>query len=680
MDSVSATWQQTILAHFTPKRERMLLVIDPDKLLRDDALLAAIQNSNYDILRLDDEVAFRNQFERTYRSRWDAGELLHVVVVVHTTNGERHIPYDLWQKSKRVELSVSQLFPRLNALLVRELDNAFYADLYPAHAQLIAHNQTLWGEHATIEFILRACFGLDPVGAGDVARWIAFLVQKHYAARELPPALERHVAEVLLPAVTPAGLRAEFLHDAAAFYAWLGQQWATYVAAVSGEGSPPSIDFADPRLRSLLGTLFAEGLLERAAPPTTLPPEAGWMAVGLSVVDGRHVGQALAGPGLTVKESNEQALYNLQAQLNRWRELDETVLPAGKTDLRDWLDLAAEWAELVFIVNSLPQALYVELQPALAEARAQLDAAFWQFVQERYSAVDYYQDNRGPISLAGVNGWLDGEVGRDERLALVCFDGLALDQWYLLREYLSGALAGLEFDENRTYAIAPTITPVSRQALFAGRPPTAFADTIDSTDKDAERWLAYWVNHDVPKARVEYVAVKVNGTGMERVREIVDGRNRRLGVLVNLFDDVMHHIQGMPAEADKRVYYDTLRSHLDNGKLVDLFDLLLRAGYCIFVTSDHGNIAGVGMGVTPPKALVETFARRVAIFDSAALAQDYAAAHGLRVFRTKALPTGVHPVYQTGQKVFASQDQTTISHGSLSLEELVVPFVQVSRP
>jgi len=63
------TWQQAILAHFTPKRERMLLVIDPDNLMRDDALLAEIQNRNYDVLELGDEVTFRAAFERTYRSR-----------------------------------------------------------------------------------------------------------------------------------------------------------------------------------------------------------------------------------------------------------------------------------------------------------------------------------------------------------------------------------------------------------------------------------------------------------------------------------------------------------------------------------------------------------------------------------------------------------------------------------
>ena len=110
MSLEKSSWQASILTSFQPK-EPMLVVIDPDNLLADESLLAEIQNSSYDILQLEDEVTFRNRFERRYRSRWDAGEPRHVVVIVHTTESQRHIPYDLLQKGKRIEVGVSKLFP-----------------------------------------------------------------------------------------------------------------------------------------------------------------------------------------------------------------------------------------------------------------------------------------------------------------------------------------------------------------------------------------------------------------------------------------------------------------------------------------------------------------------------------------------------------------------------------------
>lgn len=684
MTTGGQTWQDAILAHFTPKRESMLLAIDPDSLLRDDALLAAIQNSNYDVLELGDEVAFRDGFERNYRSRWDAGEARHIVVVAHTTDAARHIPYDLWQKSRRVELSVANLFTHLNAIVVRDLDNAYYADLYPAHQQLVARHEMQRGERQTIEFILRAVFGLDPLAAGDPARWVEFLIHKHYSGRTLPPALEAYVAERLLPLAGPIGLRRAFLTDAAAFYAWLGSQWAAYVASFDSQPAPaglagvaatasrpPTLDFSDSRLRPLLGYLFAEGLVARAPLPAGLSPERAWMAYGLSL--GGLQAETV------VKQQALGAVYMLKARLGRFCKLEEAGLPAGPTDLRDWLNLAAEWAEVVHAVNTLPETLYVEIKADLAAARAALDRHFWAFLQARYSAADYYSDNRGPITVAAINGWLSRAVKPDARLALVCCDGMALDAWRLLADHLRSMLPGLTFDENRTFALAPTVTPVSRQALFAGRPPTAFGDTIGRTDQDPARWKAYWINHDVPKTRVTFQTFNASGPDLAALQAVLDSQNRRLGILLNLFDDVMHLTKETPAGADKRVYYDTVRSHLRNGHIEQLFDLLLSAGYRLFVTADHGGIAGQGIGLTPPRALIETYARRVVIFDRPALAQEYAATHGLRYFRTKALPPEMHPVYLPGTDLFAGQGAAQVSHGGLSLEELVVPFVEIRR-
>ena len=97
------------------------------------------------------------------------------------------------------------------------------------------------------------------------------------------------------------------------------------------------------------------------------------------------------------------------------------------------------------------------------------------------------------------------------------------------------------------------------------------------------------------------------------------------------------------------------------------------------MTADHGGIAGRGIGLTPPRALIETYARRVVIFDRPELAQEYAEAHAQRYYRTKALPPDVHPIYLPGTDLFAGQGATQVSHGGLSLEELVVPFVEVKR-
>lgn len=665
MSLVKSSWQASILASFKPK-EPMLVVIDPDNLLTDESLLAEIQNSSYDILQLEDEVTFRNQFENRYRSRWDAGEPRHVVVIVHTTESQRHIPYDLLKKGKRIEVGVSELFPQLNGLTVKQLDRAYLDELYIAHHELVERGETLHGERATIEFILRAVFGIDPAARPDPARLVEILIHRHYLARTIPAALLDYVNKSILPKLVEFNICTDIVNDPDAFYGWLTGQWLAFVHA-SGE-TPPSLSLGDLRLRPLFANLFADGKLERIAAPASLTHED-WLAVGLLPTSGK----------LKIGEWGKKDLYNLQARISRFTNLDATSLPQGKTDLRDWLNLAAEWSEAVFQVNSLPLELYEEIRPAFFAARISLDRYFVAFIQQRYSAVDYYQDNLGPISLSGVNPWLAQKVKDDERLAMVCFDGLALDQWFLLKEYLSARLPNLTFQENRAYAIAPTITPVSRQALFSGRPPVAFAETWDKTNADATRWQTYWVHCEVPEKRVTHLAINLSMPDFNTIQAVIDSKNVRLGILINLFDDIMHAIKEFSAQTDKRIFYDTLRSYLENGALDRLFSMLLDGDYRIFITSDHGNLSGVGNGITPPKALIETYARRVAIFDSETLAKDFAAKCSGLVFRTKSLPAEIYPVYLPGQALFAPTGSVQISHGGLSLEELVVPFVEVMR-
>lgn len=666
------TWQKSILALFQPKKESMVVVIDPDNLLSDETLLAEIQASSYDILKLEDEVSFRNRFERNYRSRWDAGEPRHVVIVVHTTERERHIPYDLLVKGKRVEVGVSGLFQNLNALVIKELDHAYYQELFEGHQSLLAKHEMLRGERQTVEFILRVVFGIEPAGAINVARFVELIIDKHYRGRDIPKAVEQYIVENLLVKLSNFGIVSTFFSDPEQFYDWLSKQWVLFVQAKEGQKSSPSVlFFEDARIKIALPNLFADGKIQRYEGKESIHANTPWMAVGLDTSHSENQ---------EVKEpSSEVAEFNLHARINRFKSITEEDLPQGKTDIRDWLNIAADWAEVVFKANSLPQESYVRIQSDFFSARSNLNQHFLKFIQSRFSATDYYQDNKGPVTLAAVNSWLYQNVNIDERLALICFDGMALDQWHLLKAFVNQGITNLAFQDYRTYALAPSITPISRQALFSGRRPDSFADTWDKTTKDGDRWQSYWVHRETHKRKVAFVPVKAGDSNLSTIEEVVDSKNTRLGILINLFDDAVHAIKGMPFESDKRVLYSTLSAFLSNSYLEQLLSHLLKGGYRIFITSDHGNISGQGCGIMPPKAFIETYGRRAAIFDQASLAQEFAdKSHGL-YFRTKSLPPSVHPVFQLGSDLYSYKGSVEISHGGLSLEELVVPFVEVKK-
>ena len=675
-------WQHIILQQFGYEQTQSVVIVDPDRLMQDDILISELQARRYDILNFTTEIAFRNEFEERYRSRWDQGEKTHIVVIVHSSEAVRHLPYDLEKKSRLIELGLHQVFPRLNRIVLADLDRHYYSVLFQAHTTLERDNKSYTTESETIRFILRGVFGIDPVVLKSPERLVSILIDKHYAAQAIPPALERYVVEEM-PVPLPGNPDpAALFSDTTAFYEWLGQQWAEYVRAIlqspiSNIQSSPALDFADHRLRFYSDNLFTERLVapyslshEEIEAVEKLPQDQRWIRAGLAWPGGPAA--RLFGPGAQRQVGEEGVVYviDVETQLDHFEGLDTEAL-----DLRGWLDEGYSWGRLVHDFTLLPRQDYEALQERFAAARWLLNDAFLSFLRQTYPSVSFYDDNKGPIALHRVNQYIRRAVEERQRVALVVCDGMAVDQWFLLRDYLLACLKRkVEFRENRAYAVAPTVTSVSRQSLFAGRMPGNFPDTALVTTADAKHWQNYWVNQGRRRKRVAYLNLKMTGE-FDELRKITDSKNEVLAVVINFFDDIMHSVKDL--KAGKRVFYDTLISYLNNSATDEFFDILLGAGYHVFITSDHGNVDAAGTGVKSPQALVEAYAKRVIIFDQQPIAQAFADKHGLTLFRPLFLPDNLHPVYPQADGMFASKKSAGISHGGLSIEEMVVPFIEV---
>lgn len=84
------------------------------------------------------------------------------------------------------------------------------------------------------------------------------------------------------------------------------------------------------------------------------------------------------------------------------------------------------------------------------------------------------------------------EKSKQARAALVVMDGLALDQWITVRHVLEERDRSLLIHESAIFAWVPTLTSISRQAIFAGRPPLYFPTSIYSTNAEGNLWRKLW--------------------------------------------------------------------------------------------------------------------------------------------------------------------------------------------
>ena len=108
-----------------------------------------------------------------------------------------------------------------------------------------------------------------------------------------------------------------------------------------------------------------------------------------------------------------------------------------------------------------------------------------------------------------------------------------------------------------------------------------------------------------------------------------------------------------------------------------LFDL----GYTIYLTSDHGHAEAIGMGQPNEGVLVETRSKRARIYRSSATADRVQSQFGavVRWEHDGLLPDDVQVLMASGRKAFATEGELVVSHGGVTIDELVVPLITLQR-
>ncbi|MCF8129340.1 MAG: BREX-3 system phosphatase PglZ, partial [Deltaproteobacteria bacterium] len=259
------------------------------------------------------------------------------------------------------------------------------------------------------------------------------------------------------------------------------------------------------------------------------------------------------------------------------------------------------------------------------------------------------------------------------KMALVLVDGLSLDQWIVIRKELARQNDNYRFRENAVFAWIPTITSVSRQAAFSGKPPIYFPNSIHTTDKEQKLWTQFWVDQGLTQQEVAYARGLGDGA-LESVEEIVAyPRTRVVGLVVDKVDKIMH---GM--ELGSAGMHNQVRQWAGGPFMAQLFDLLLNHGFRVYLTSDHGNIEATGCGRPEEGAAADLRGERVRVYPDFLL-RDQIKERFLDALAWPpiGLPEDYLPLIAPGRSAFVPEPKRLVCHGGTSMEELIVPLVQI---
>lgn len=660
-----SSWRDAILNDFVPNVSKLTLVADPDCLLTEEKLALELRGRGFDLIEFSDPVEFRYAYESKYRSIWDRDEHTDLVVVLRLQDAElESLPYDLLQAGRKLSFNLGDLFPNLSYPVIEKLDRSLLDSLFEVQRK---SSPDRMGDNATKDFILRHVFGIAAELITNEVELLRALLRLHYGKLQILLMLAERLIQVLKG---HDGFKAwplsEIVPDDEAFFAFLQERWPLFLSRLGSANQvredspeyglkypgPDRLPFDHQDIKVYIDNLFLEGKLT--------PVEA----TDIEVDAGSWVCSGIATSGVDDDELRISRLFGLV----------EKELPTAEARYSDWTAFALKWAELSSLVHCGNS---TEHQTRLREIGDALNTTFAGWLADHYSSLINLPPTN-PAMLHHVPRRLarDIEDSGSSRAALIVVDGLALDQWVTIRQLLQKQDANLVMRESATFAWIPTLTSVSRQSIFSGKPPLYFPSSINSTNSEEKLWKQFWEGHGLSRLDVAYQ----RGLGMGMAEEDMEtafnlSKTRVVGVVVDTPDRIMHGMElgaaGMHAQ---------LKLWASKNYLLDIVNLLLERNFEVWLTADHGNIECNGRGRPSEGSVAELKGERARVYPTSELraqvAENYSFAHE---WQPVGLPANYFPLVAGGRDAFVNPGEVIVGHGGIAIEEVIVPLIKFER-
>jgi PglZ domain. len=642
-------WRNEILKHFSEPIPALTIVADPDELLCDESIMQSLNEKGIELVEYQEPVSFRYLYENIYRDALAKASRCLAVRTKLTTFEQ--IPYDLLAQSVQLRLSVGVLFPGFSLNILSILDKADYERLYEVYDQYRGSGS----DSEAMEFLLKYLYDIYVDAVNSKSALFKVLLSIHYANRRIPETIAVYLSSKWskLAAIKDLPLK-ELICASGVFYNFLQNEWNEFIQKLAFKeqvikeiGTKDIVldvpsPFADGDIRSMVDNLFVEGKLRPVKIGSRSLPK--WVAFGIE------------------SDTFGQARIRLLEQIYHLSEKLDTKLTH-----KDWLKHTLLYGEIIRKGLLLSNEKENDLALALKQLQMQVDRLFHAWILLNYQNLSNLPYLPLPVMTHHIPHFLASKLN-GSRMALLVLDGMSVVQWAQIRE----ALASLfDFEQNAVYSWLPTVTSIARQSIFAGEMPVYYSQSLGTTAKEEAHWQRFWANRGIGKIYVDYLRIVEYPGDYTKFQRLLP-KNKVRAIVVDLIDQLVHSaLQG------QRGLYEELKIWLDSGFLQDMITSLVNEGYQVYITSDHGNRECTGTGKISEGVLAYTKGERARVYHSQVLRDQAASRYGGTPWNSSGLPQDMHVLLAPESGAYVTKGEQLISHGSMSAEEVIVPFIKV---
>ncbi len=331
------------------------------------------------------------------------------------------------------------------------------------------------------------------------------------------------------------------------------------------------------------------------------------------------------------------------------KQIKEILLQNANTN--NVLSLSKLWAELVYLSYKTNNTEYQGLIP-------QIDAFSDIFINSNgMEQVFYASTDRKPKIVDKILANIKAD--KQAKIALICFDCMGYAEWYLLKDFFN--TQNWEFEDTAVFTLLPSLTSISRSAIFQGN--TEVYDLkYPGRKTEAKAFANYFSNKETKYFTEEDEITSDTVLGYEYI-----------SILYNFFDELSHSAQFPQNNESKDLYFKSVLAYLEKSTVIQDFQILIENDFQIYICSDHGSVVAKGNGKRIEKYLSDDFAKRGVIVNKENEELINERKINIPFVDDKIL------VLPEGRTMFANKNQIEVNHGGATVEEMVVPYIKLTK-
>jgi CheY-like chemotaxis protein len=364
----------------------------------------------------------------------------------------------------------------------------------------------------------------------------------------------------------------------------------------------------------------------------------------------------------------------------------------------EWVDI---YKKLVFWELELDGADNRSMAEVLDMQKSEANSNFAKFIMENYE--DWLNDPKAEKPLLShqlMKKKVFPQLSSQEPVFFFLIDNLRFDQWKILEGILQEYFNVDE--ESVYYSILPTTTAFARNAIFSGMLPSEMEKyhsdlwVNDDEEEGKNNSEEQFLQRQMQKSRIDVKMSYHKIINLNQGKALVDSLNNlmtnQFNVIVYNFVDMLSHARTDMAmirelAPDESAYRSITRSWLMHSPLLELFKRLSEKKVKVIVTTDHGTIRvkrpykiigdkntntnlrykqGKNLGFDEDDVLVvrkpeRFFLPKINVSTAYVFTvEDYFFA------------------YPNNYNYYVNYYKDTFQHGGVSLEEMIIPYAQLS--